>query len=65
VEKSEESKHSAEDYSSKSNDVFTESSNDSGYVKGTPLIFVLWQLQHRTVDGNTLTVSDSTLTDHS
>jgi hypothetical protein len=44
VEKSEESKHSAEDYSSKSNDVFTESSNDSGYVKETPLIFVLWQL---------------------
>jgi hypothetical protein len=41
---SEESKHRAEDYSARSDDVSTESSNGSGYVKEPPLIFVLWQL---------------------
>jgi hypothetical protein len=36
---SKESKHSAEDYSSRSDDGSTEISNDSGYVKEPPLIF--------------------------
>jgi hypothetical protein len=43
-EKAEESKHSAEDYSARSDDGSTKCSNDSGYVKEPPLIFVLRQL---------------------
>jgi hypothetical protein len=43
-EKSEESKHSDEDYSAKNDDGSTESPDDSGYVKEPPLIVVLRQL---------------------
>jgi hypothetical protein len=39
--KSDESKHSDEDYSARSDDGSTESSDDSGYVKDAPLIFML------------------------